>query len=111
MEHGFAPDDSVVTVIASTGEHLVTDQTSRTASQLAGSFRLAMEGMHHPRGHGVGDVPLVLSPAPVHPPRRHGRPQAYVAAPPQAVPPPGVVCRGASPALRRSWGGPSSRDR
>ena len=62
VEHGFAPDDSVVTVIASTGEHLVTDQTSRTASQLAGSFGLAMEGMHHPRGHGVGDVLLVISP-------------------------------------------------
>jgi hypothetical protein len=62
VEHGFAPDDSVVTVIASTGEHLVTDQTSRTASQLAGSFGLALEGMHHPRGHGIGDVLFVISP-------------------------------------------------
>jgi hypothetical protein len=40
----------------------VVDQTSRTASQLAGSFGLALDSTFHPRFHGPLDVILVISP-------------------------------------------------
>lgn len=62
-EHGFAPEDSTVTVIAMVGgPSLIVDQTSRTAAQLAGSIGLTLEGVSHPRAHGIGDTLLVLAP-------------------------------------------------
>ncbi len=62
-EHGFAPEDSTVTVIAMVGgPSLIVDQTSRTAAQLAGSIGLTLEGVSHPRAHGTGDTLLVLAP-------------------------------------------------
>ncbi len=62
VERGFAPTDSVVTVFAATGQSLLVDQTSRTAKQLGGSFGLRLEGSHHPRAHGAGDVFVVVCP-------------------------------------------------
>jgi len=63
VERGFEPEDSVVTVFAMTsGPSLIVDQNSRTASQLAGSFGLVMEGAHHPRAHHMGDCILVVCP-------------------------------------------------
>jgi len=62
VERGFAPADSVVTLFASTGESLMVDQTSRSAHQLAGSFGLRLEASHHPKGHGSGDIFVVVSP-------------------------------------------------
>jgi hypothetical protein len=62
VERGFAPEDSVVTVFTSTGLSQVVDQTSRTARGLAGSLGMTMEGLHNIKGHGMGDVVLVLPP-------------------------------------------------
>ena len=63
VERGFDADDSVVTLFAMTaGPSLIVDQNSRTASQLAGSFGLAMEAAHHPRAHHMGDCILVVCP-------------------------------------------------
>ena len=64
VERGFAPDDSVVTLFAMTsGPTLIVDQTSRSAAQLAGSFGLTLEAVHHPRQHrGSTDVILVVCP-------------------------------------------------
>ena len=63
VERGFQPEDSVVTVFAMTsGPSLIVDQTSRTARQLAGSFGLCMESVHHVKAHKAGDVLLVVSP-------------------------------------------------
>ena len=63
VERGFDPADSVVTVFCMTsGPTLMVDQTSRTASQLAGSLGLCMESLHHPRVHSAGDALLVVAP-------------------------------------------------
>jgi hypothetical protein len=63
VERGFAPTDSVVTVYGMTGgPSLIVDQTSRTASQLAGSIAQAMESIHHPKAHMMFDALLVVSP-------------------------------------------------
>ncbi|MEE9254243.1 MAG: hypothetical protein V3U43_04875, partial [Pseudomonadales bacterium] len=63
VEHGFEAEDSTVTVIAMVGgPSLIVDQTSRSASQLAGSIGLTLEGVSHPRAHGIGDTLIVLAP-------------------------------------------------
>lgn len=63
VERGFQPNDNVVSVFAMTsGPSLIVDQVSRTASQLAGSFGLSMESIHHIRAHNNGDSLLVISP-------------------------------------------------
>ncbi len=63
VERGFDRNDSVVTLFAMTsGPSLIVDQTSRTASQLAGSFGLCLESMHHPRSHRAADAILVICP-------------------------------------------------
>ena len=63
VERGFSAEDSVVTAFAmSSGPALCVDQTSRSARQLAGSFALSLEAMHHPRAHGAADALLVVSP-------------------------------------------------
>ena len=63
VERGFAPAESVVTVFGLTGgPHQIVDQRSRTARALAGSIGAGLESSGHPKGHGVGDVLLVVSP-------------------------------------------------
>ncbi|MPZ97867.1 MAG: redoxin domain-containing protein [Dehalococcoidia bacterium] len=63
VERGFEAGDSVVTLFTATGgPNLIVDQTSRSAAQVAGSFGLVLEGVHHPRAHGMGDVVLVVCP-------------------------------------------------
>ena len=63
VDRGFAPGDSVVTLFAATsGPSLIVDQTSRTASQLAGSLGLNLESAHHVRSHRGTDVVLVVCP-------------------------------------------------
>ena len=63
VDHGFEPEDSVVTLFAATGgPSLAVDQTSRTARQLAGSIGMVMEGIAHPRSRGPQDTLLVLCP-------------------------------------------------
>ncbi|MDA0364393.1 MAG: redoxin domain-containing protein [Chloroflexi bacterium] len=62
VERGFAPEDSVVTLFAATGQNLLVDQTSRTAKQLGGSFGLKLEAVYHPKGHPGGDVFVAVCP-------------------------------------------------
>jgi hypothetical protein len=63
VERGFKKDESVVTAYAATsGPVLIVDQTSRTASQLAGSIGLGLEAAHHPRAHRGTDTLLVVCP-------------------------------------------------
>jgi len=63
VERGFAPEDSVVTVFAMTsGPTLIVDQSSREASQLAGSFGLCLESAFHPKAHYATEVVLVVCP-------------------------------------------------
>jgi hypothetical protein len=63
VDHGFAPEDSVVTLFAVTGgPSLVVDQTSRSARQMGGSIGLVMEALAHPRSRGPQDALLVLCP-------------------------------------------------
>ena len=63
VDRGFRREDSVVTVYAATsGPVLIVDQTSRTASQLAGSIGMSLEGAHHPRAHRATDTLLVVCP-------------------------------------------------
>jgi len=63
VEHGFQPEDSVVTLFAAVGgPTLVVDQTSRTARQIGGSIGMVMEATGHPRAHGAQEVVLVLCP-------------------------------------------------
>jgi hypothetical protein len=63
VERGFKREESVVTVYAATsGPMLIVDQTSRTASQLAGSLGLGLETVHHPRAHRGTDTLLVVCP-------------------------------------------------
>ena len=63
VERGFKPDDSVVSLFAMTsGPTLIVDQTSRKATQLAGSIGIALESAHHPRSHMGTNVVLVVCP-------------------------------------------------
>jgi len=63
VERGYDASDSVVTVFCMTsGPQLMVDQTSRTASQLAGSFGQCLESLHHPRAHNAGDALVVVAP-------------------------------------------------
>lgn len=63
VERGFAAEDSVVTVFTMTsGPTLIVDQDSRQASQLAGSFGLALESAFHPKAHFATEVLLVVCP-------------------------------------------------
>ena len=63
VDHGFAPEDSVVTLFAATGgPSLVVDQASRSARQLGGSIGMVMEGIANPRARGAQDILLVLCP-------------------------------------------------
>ena len=63
VERGFAPEDSVLTVLAvSSGPTLMVDQDSRTASQLAGSFGMCLETAFHPRARMFGDALVVIAP-------------------------------------------------
>jgi hypothetical protein len=63
VDHGFDPEDSVVTLFAATaGPTLVVDQTSTSARQMGGSIGLVMETLAHPRARGSQDTLLVLCP-------------------------------------------------
>lgn len=63
VERGFQPEESVVTVFGLTsGPQIIADQTSRTARALGGSLGLGLEGISHPRSHGMGNILLVVSP-------------------------------------------------
>ena len=63
VERGFAPTDSVVTAYGMTGgPSLIVDQTSRSATQIAGSIGLVMESIHHPKAHMMSDALLVVCP-------------------------------------------------
>ncbi len=63
VERGFRAHESVVTVFTMTsGPTLIVDQDSRKASQLAGSFGLALEAAFHPKAHFATEVLLVISP-------------------------------------------------
>ncbi len=63
VEHGFQPEDSVVTLFAASGgPSLVIDQTSRTARQIGGTIGMVLEGIAHPKAHGASDTFLVLCP-------------------------------------------------
>ena len=63
VERGFGADDCVVTVFAMTsGPTLIVDQSSRTASQLAGSLGLGLESAFHPKAHYATEVLLVVCP-------------------------------------------------
>ncbi len=63
VEHGFQPEDSVVTLFAATGgPTMIVDQTSRDARQIGGSIGMAMEAVAHPKAHGASDTFLVLCP-------------------------------------------------
>ena len=63
VERGFEASDSVVSVFAmSSGPAQIVDQTSRSASELVGSFALSMRASQHVKAHRAGDVVLVISP-------------------------------------------------
>ena len=63
VERGFDENDSVVTVFTMTsGPTLIVDQSSRTASQLAGSLGLGLESAFHPKAHYATEVLLVVCP-------------------------------------------------
>jgi thiol-disulfide isomerase/thioredoxin len=62
VEHGFRPEDSIVTLIALTaGPQLIVDQSSRTARALAGSIAVGVEAVGHPKA-SAGDTLLVVCP-------------------------------------------------
>lgn len=63
VEHGFAPEDSVITAITqSGGPTQMIDETSRTAKALAGSIALKVIGQQHPRAPSMGGLIIVVSP-------------------------------------------------
>ncbi len=63
VDHGFQPDDSVVTLFAATGgPSMIVDQTSRSARQVGGSIGMVMESIAHPRARGPQEMLLVLCP-------------------------------------------------
>jgi hypothetical protein len=62
VEHGFAPEDSVVTLFAGTGgPQLIVDQTTRTARAMAGSLAVGVEAVGHPKAPS-GDTLLIVCP-------------------------------------------------
>lgn len=62
VEHGFDPDDSVVSIIPITGgPRVCIDQTSRTARALTGSIAMAFQQVVKPRGQ-VSPTMFVISP-------------------------------------------------
>lgn len=63
VERGFAPDESVVTVVMqSAGPAQIIDQGSRTARALAGSIGLKAAAIQHPKQGAWGQTLFVISP-------------------------------------------------
>lgn len=63
VERGFSADESVVTLFCMTsGPVLIVDQTSREASQLAGSMGMCLENIFHPKAYMASDTLLVVCP-------------------------------------------------
>ena len=63
VEHGFAPGDSTVAVLAADAPITVYDQRSRTAADLCGSLVPALAIVENHKMTHWGDTLLVLSPA------------------------------------------------
>ncbi len=62
VEHGWNPEDSVVSLLATTGgPRVCIDQTSRTARALTGSIAMAFQQVVKPRGQ-VSPTMFVVSP-------------------------------------------------
>jgi hypothetical protein len=62
VEHGFARNDSVLTLMALTaGPQLIVDQTTRSARALAASLALGVECVNHPKAP-AGDTLLIVCP-------------------------------------------------
>ncbi len=63
VERGYQADESVVSIYTATsGPVLIVDQTSRSASQLAGSFGLSLESIFGPKQHYASDTLVVVCP-------------------------------------------------
>ena len=63
VERGYRAEESVVSLYTATsGPVLMVDQTSRTGSQLAGSFGLALESIFGPKQHYASDTLVVVCP-------------------------------------------------
>ena len=81
VERGFRAEESVVTAYtASSGPVLMVDQDSRTASQLAGSFGLALESIFGIKQHYATDTLLVIVPEHVDTLHRDGYTKADIRA-------------------------------
>ena len=63
-ERGVAADRSAVTVFAGQGPSPVSDQTSRTAESLAGSFASSLRVVHHARA--MQNIAVLLAVSPEH---------------------------------------------
>ncbi len=63
VERGFDAQESVVSIYTATsGPVLMVDQTSRSGSQLAGSFGLSLESIFGPKQHMASDTLVVVCP-------------------------------------------------
>jgi hypothetical protein len=62
VEHGFAPSDSTVAVLAADAPITVYDQRSRTAADLLATIAASMAVVEHHKMTHWGDTLLVLSP-------------------------------------------------
>jgi hypothetical protein len=62
VEHGFAPGDSTVAVMAAEAPQIVADTRSRSAPDLLATLVRSVEVVAHHKATGLGDTALVFSP-------------------------------------------------
>ena len=62
VEHGFAPGDSTVAVLAAEAPQIVADTRSRSAADLLTTIVRSVEVVAHHKATGLGDTALVFSP-------------------------------------------------
>jgi hypothetical protein len=62
VEHGFAPGDSAVAVMAAEAPQIVADTRSRSAPDLLATLVRSVEVVAHHKATGLGDTALVFSP-------------------------------------------------
>jgi hypothetical protein len=62
VEHGFAPTDSTVAVLAAEAPQIVADTRSRSAPDLLATIARSIEVVAHHKAVGLGDTALVFSP-------------------------------------------------
>jgi hypothetical protein len=62
VEHGFAPGDSTVAVLAAEAPQIVADTRSRSAQDLLTTIVRSVEVIAHHKATGLGDTALVFSP-------------------------------------------------